>query len=278
MIKNNYHTHTKYCNHATGEMEDYIKVAIDNNFEELGFSDHMPVPDELLEDEKYKSLIYLGKPYKDRMETEDVERYISELNVLKNKYSNQIKIFIGFECEYSEKIANIVKNLNSISDYLILGMHHFYVGDEIYNTYSSTDMTNERVIQYANECAKALDTGLFKYIAHPDLFMFNYMKNNGRLFTIECEIATRIIVEAAIKNNVYLELNVHEIEYSEKEGINPWRYPRKEFWDIVSEYKEAKVVIGMDAHKPEKLVNENYYKILNLANNCDIKLEESIGL
>ena len=157
-------------------------------------------------------------------------------------------------------------------------MHHFYVGNTVYNTYSSTDMTRERVIEYANECAKALDTGLFKYIAHPDLFMFNYKKTEGRPFTKECETATRIIIESTIRNNVFLELNVHEIEYSEAEPITPWRYPRKEFWDIVSEYKDAKVIIGMDAHKPEKLVNENYYKILDFANSCNIKIEDDIGL
>ena len=278
MIKNNYHTHAKYCNHAEGEIEDYIKVAIDNNFKELGFSDHMPVLNELLVDEKYKNQMYLGRPIKNRMEMEDVQKYIKEVTELKEKYSNKIKIFIGFECEYSEKTAKMVKYLSTITDYLILGMHYFYVGDTLYNTYSCRDMTSERVIQYANECAKALDTGMFKYMAHPDLFMFNYMRENGRVFTKECEMATRIIVESAIKNDVYLELNVHEVEYSEKEGLSIWRYPRKEFWDIVSEYKKAKVIIGMDAHKPENLVNENYYKILDFAKSCNIKLEETIEL
>lgn len=278
MIKNNYHTHTKYCNHAEGEIEDYIKVAIVNGFNELGFSDHMPTKEELLIDEKYKSLIYLGSPYKDRMELSDVNCYINTINELKEKYKNSIKIYTGFECEYSLKTKDIVLYLHEISDYLILGMHHFYAGDKLYNTYSSKDMKNDGVILYAKECEKALNTGLFKCIAHPDLFMFNYMKNDGRLFTEECEIATRIIVEAAIRNNVYLELNVHEIKFSEKQGLEKWRYPREEFWNIVSEYKDAKIIIGMDAHKPELLVDNNVDKIIDFAKKCNLIIQDKMTI
>ena len=44
MIKNNYHTHTRYCGHAKGEVEDYVKQAVKLNMQELGFSDHAPIP------------------------------------------------------------------------------------------------------------------------------------------------------------------------------------------------------------------------------------------
>lgn len=278
MFKSNYHTHTKYCNHAEGEIEDYIKLAIDNGFEELGFTDHMPTKDELLIDEKYKTLIYLGELFQDRMDFKDVNKYLNDINRLKDKYKDKIKIYVGFECEYSEKTKDIVNYLHQLSDYLILGMHHFYVGDKLYNTYSSRDMNIDSVVLYAKECEKALDMGLFKIIAHPDLFMFNFLKNDGRLFTKECEEATRIIVEAAIRNNVYLELNVHEIKFSKKNGINPWRYPRDEFWEIVSKYKDAKVIVGMDAHSPMQLIDSNVDSILELANKYDIKIEDRIIL
>lgn len=32
---------SKRCGHATGEDEDYIQFAIENGYEELGFSDHI---------------------------------------------------------------------------------------------------------------------------------------------------------------------------------------------------------------------------------------------
>ena len=42
MRKTNYHTHTARCMHACGSDEDYVRAAIANGYEVLGFSDHTP--------------------------------------------------------------------------------------------------------------------------------------------------------------------------------------------------------------------------------------------
>lgn len=39
MNKNNYHTHTTRCYHASGKDEEYVKAAIKAGIKELGFSD-----------------------------------------------------------------------------------------------------------------------------------------------------------------------------------------------------------------------------------------------
>ena len=44
-MKVNYHTHTYRCKHAGGTEEDYIKAAIENDFDIIGISDHAPFPD-----------------------------------------------------------------------------------------------------------------------------------------------------------------------------------------------------------------------------------------
>ena len=43
MIKCNYHTHTKRCNHAVGEDEEYVLSAIENGYKVLGFADPMEI-------------------------------------------------------------------------------------------------------------------------------------------------------------------------------------------------------------------------------------------
>ena len=43
-MKANYHTHTARCGHAEGSDEAYVLAAIEQGFEELGFSDHVPWP------------------------------------------------------------------------------------------------------------------------------------------------------------------------------------------------------------------------------------------
>ena len=37
------HYHTTFCNHATGSMEDYIKIAIELKIDIFGFSCHAPM-------------------------------------------------------------------------------------------------------------------------------------------------------------------------------------------------------------------------------------------
>ena len=42
MRKTNYHMHTRRCMHASGRDEEYVLSAIQNGYEEIGFSDHSP--------------------------------------------------------------------------------------------------------------------------------------------------------------------------------------------------------------------------------------------
>ena len=42
MRKTNYHMHTRRCMHASGRDEEHVLSAIQNGYEEIGFSDHSP--------------------------------------------------------------------------------------------------------------------------------------------------------------------------------------------------------------------------------------------
>ena len=39
-MKANYHTHSNFCDHASGDVEEYIKAAIEVGMTELGISEH----------------------------------------------------------------------------------------------------------------------------------------------------------------------------------------------------------------------------------------------
>ena len=45
MLQRNYHTHTYRCQHATGDVIDYAKAAIEAGLTTLGMSDHAALPD-----------------------------------------------------------------------------------------------------------------------------------------------------------------------------------------------------------------------------------------
>ena len=48
-IKDNFHTHIYLCKHATGNVEDYVKRAIELNYESIGISDHGPLTEYFLD-------------------------------------------------------------------------------------------------------------------------------------------------------------------------------------------------------------------------------------
>lgn len=39
----NFHAHTKFCKHSDIEIEDLVDFAIENNFEHIGISEHLPI-------------------------------------------------------------------------------------------------------------------------------------------------------------------------------------------------------------------------------------------
>ena len=158
----NYHTHTYRCHHACGQDEDYVKKAIEAGFSVLGFSDHTPW--------HYHSQF---KPYM-RMDDDQLEEYVNSILYLKNKYKDKIKILIGLEVEYFEGYMEWLKEQleNYPIDYIILG-HHYDSSDE-YGIYYGSRANKEILTRYIDQCIKGMETGLFSYLAHPDLIGYPY--------------------------------------------------------------------------------------------------------
>ena len=88
-MKANYHTHTARCGHAEGTDEAYVRAAIAQGFEELGFSDQVPWP--------YRS----GYTHpRVRMHIDRLDEYVSSIRALADRYADQIRVRVGFECEH----------------------------------------------------------------------------------------------------------------------------------------------------------------------------------
>ena len=58
--------------------------------------------------------------------------------------------------------------------------------------------------------------------------------------------------------------------------MGEFAYPRDEFWKIASEYPSLKVVIGVDAHKPEQLKAKEINMAYEFAKRHNIKIEEVV--
>ena len=230
----NYHTHTFRCGHATGTEEEYIKRAIEGGIKIMGFADHAP------------AILYDGYKLGWRVQPEDAEDYFDTINALREKYKNQIEIYVGFEMEYYpeyfDKMYNYVKELGA--EYLILGQHFI---DEANIPHSAVAGHNEEhLVRYTDLVIEGMKTGKFIYVAHPD--MLNY-SGDMELYRSEA----KRLCEAAIELDIPLEINLL--------GINSKRhYPNEEFLKIAGEMG-CKMIYGFDAHDSYRAYDEESIKI-----------------
>lgn len=176
MMKANYHTHTARCGHAEGTDEEYVLAAIERGFDELGFSDHVPWP--------YKNG-YVHPTV--RMHISQMPEYLASVRALAEKYRGQIRILTGFECEYFPDYMGWLADMKAENglDYLILGNH--YDHDDEHGFYFGHTRTAEQIRRYVDSAVKGMETGMFAYLAHPDLFMRDYGQAAGRGRPRGCE-------------------------------------------------------------------------------------------
>lgn len=270
MIKTNYHTHLVYCNHAVGHAKDYIEEALSNHFIELGITDHAPVLECFMSREDYqKNWCY--QPMKlDTM----YQFYLPELQSAKEQYQGKIKLLTGFETEYLPQNEFFIRLLRSKVDYLNLGVHFFSYQNKVLNSYD--EMNYQTIEGYLEACIRGMKSGLFNTLVHPDLFMFGYRDQHGnRYFDERCRMVSKRIIETAIEENVYLEINANGIKntalFSNEKN---WLYPDRNFWELVKTYPQAKVIIAADAHDPKHLANHNVEAVCQFAEKLGLKVEE----
>lgn len=234
MRKTNYHSHTIRCNHATGSEEEFIKAAIKAGYEELGFADHSPWQ----YDSSYVSSM--------RMKVTEIDDYVQTLRSLKEKYKDQISIKIGFECEYFPKYMPWLKKMlqEKEIDYIILG-HHFKDTEEDHVYYGALTTNKELLTYYVDSAIEAMKTGLYSYMAHPDVVHYAFPKS-----TFYHQEMTRLC-KAAKEYQFPLEFNLLGFEHHR-------HYPNDQFWQIAKEVGNQ-VIIGVDAHDTYQFELDDLY-------------------
>ncbi|HAX73295.1 MAG TPA: histidinol phosphatase [Firmicutes bacterium] len=240
-MKTNYHSHTTRCKHANGRDEEYVISAIKGGLTEIGFSDHCPWPFE----GDYVSRI--------RMDVEQMDDYVQQITALQVKYKDQISIKIGLECEYYEEFIPWLTQLKEHYhlDYFIFGNH--FPENETRSYYTGSGTTTPKHLEnYLQTAIKAMESGLFTYFAHPDLFMVSY-----KTFDKHCENMTRQLCLKAKEVNMPLEFNISGYLYQEQHDT-PHGYPHKDFWKIAKEVG-CQAIIGYDAHTPLVYETNKYY-------------------
>ena len=238
-MRANYHTHTWRCNHATGKEEDYVKSAIAQKLDILGFSDHTPQ----FFPEGYVSGV--------RMSPQELPNYCNVIRDLRDRYRDQVRIHVGVEAEYYPALfSDLLPALRDQGvEYLLLGQH--FLGNEQGQHYTGAPTSDVSVLrQYCEQSMDAMQTGVFTYFAHPDLIRFQGDSATYRKYM-------RRLCQEAKRCNLPLEMNL----------LGHWsgrNYPDMRFWELAAE-EGCQAILGWDAHAPEQMIRPESEQVLRAA-------------
>jgi len=222
------HNHTILCNHADGEIDEYINEAINNKTKYFGFSDHAPMDF----DPKY------------RMSFEQMKGYEKNILDAKEKYKNKIEILLGYEVDYLK--GHIDKRiLESNVDYLIGSVHFLddwgFDNPEFIGKYKNQDI-DEIWQKYFDTIEEMANSNFFDIVGHLDLIkVFKFMPKKNIV-----DIAINAL-KAIKKADMVLEIN-----------MAGFRKPIKESYPSIPLLKKAyeleiPITFGSDAHTPKQV-------------------------
>lgn len=236
MIKQNLHTHSIYCD-GKDTMEEMVQTAIEKGFTILGFSGHGPCKvDEVA------------------MKEEILEQYRNDILAVKEKYKDQIEIFVGIEEDLMGRIPS-----KEPYDYVI-GSKHFV---EPQGIVKNVDYSKERATEivelygsflaYAKEYYEDLKTIAsmeeVDIVGHIDLLT----KFNEDQSFVDFENETYLgyakdCIDVLVQANKIFEVNTGAIS----RGYRKTPYPHKTLLAYIHE-KGGKIIWNSDCHDRNNL-------------------------
>ena len=236
--KINLHTHSKYCDHAVGGIEDYVASALSSGLEVIGFTEHAPVA---------------GDPISCNMMMHSLPSYVKDVRAAGEKYP--LHIFLGGECDYEPILRNYYREElleKNGFDYLICSIHLYFDHEQRKMAFVSQSKDFTRYLRdYVARYCSALESKIFLFGCHPDLFRASYLPWNEN-----AKAAAKDIIQCAASLDIPLEINAAGLD---KPMVNAPEGPRcpystDEFFGMAKE-EGLRIILSSDAHDPAKIAN-----------------------
>lgn len=226
-----YHTHTKLCKHADGGPEEYIQRALSIGLDEVGCSDHSPMPDNF------------DAPHR-MSQQEFVDSYKPDVLALRERYKGRIVVKFAVEGDFFPGTEEWVGNFNAAGDFdYVIGSVHYLGKWGIDNPtniheYEERDV-NEVYEQYFQHVRRSAQARLFDIVGHCDL-----VKKFGHRPTKNMEGLLREVFRTVKESDIAVEINTSGLRKPVKEI-----YPSIQILSILRECG-IPLALGSDAHTP----------------------------
>ena len=239
-----YHTHTPLCRHAKGEPTELAAQAVRIGLDEMGFSDHNPMPREDFDNW--------------RMRAADLAAYVEKVAQARRDHP-RLRIKLALEVDYLPGYEDWIKELTARYpwDYLIGSVHYLSSNWALDNPEQISEWRGRDPLEvwttYCELLTKAAESELFDIIGHADLckkFGFYPQQDHPSLF--------KAFIRAAKQHGVAVELNTAGLRKDCREI-----YPSPKIAQMAAQ-AGVPITFGSDAHAPGE-VGLNFVEAVELA-------------
>lgn len=239
-MKFDLHTHHERCGHAEGNIEAYIRAAIERGLSVIGISDHSP---------------YFGKEEdhpspKVAMAKSEFPRYVREVLELKKKYEGKIDVLLGVESDFFPEHAGLYRKIYAQYPFdYIIGSVHVVEGVSIFNRNRWEKLDEDGKIRvkdtYHDLIGQSARSGMFDILGHIDA-MKGYYPEFSEIPSHNLEQVIKVIGEC----DLTIEVNTS----GKTKDVGGW-YPSDHILELALHYG-VHVTMGSDAHVPERVGDE----------------------
>jgi len=228
------------CNHAVGEMEDYVKAALKKGLQQITFLEHLEV-----------GIIH---PERIWLTDDDFDYYFSEGKRLKKKYNNLIKIVLGIEAGFNPfEISTLNHLLQSYPcEHVGLSYHFLFNGSRHLNMLSSRQKNLIGLMEMGvDKVITSYFTGLLQGIKYLNVQVLCHLDGVLRYvpeitFSENHWKQIELILDAAVDKGIALEINTSGY------GIRQEPYPEKKILELARQ-RNLNFIAGSDAHHPNQV-------------------------
>ena len=234
------HIHTRLCNHATGEMEEYVLAALNKGLQTIIFLEHLE-----------EKTVYFERTW---LTEADFSYYFGEGRRLQKEYRDRLTIKLGVEIGFNPQAVDMLREKIARYPWEHIGLsyHYYHTGTEHLNMVSrrqkNIDMlaalgADKVISDYFSGLIQGINSLNCNAVCHLDAVMRHYP---GLKFNASHMEQIDRILELIKQKKMSLEINTSGFPL--RNEPYPGRTILKKAMD-----RNINLLAGSDAHHPDQV-------------------------